>query len=173
MIAVMRQQGFYTTKGDMRVKFEAQWLHNDIKANRKGKDSVFTDLFNIPKYAVQMAQAIDKELVVTESDIQIVSLRTVLLNNVYNDLGMLIKDKLLLCSEAQSTWSINILPRMFLYVANILQQYINRHEDWNIYGSRKITIPQPILTLIYSGDKKNIPNIISLSEEFFKGGFTI
>ena len=32
-----------------------------------------------------------------------------------------------------------------------------------------MTLPKPKLYMIYTGDKKKIPDIISLSEEFFDG----
>ncbi|MCI8282590.1 MAG: hypothetical protein HFI76_13100 [Lachnospiraceae bacterium] len=37
------------------------------------------------------------------------------------------------------------------------------------YGSRKLSLPQTELYVIYTGNRKNRPEWISLSEEFFGG----
>lgn len=38
-----------------------------------------------------------------------------------------------------------------------------------MYGSKKVNIPKPELYMIYMGDRKTIPDTISLSEDFFGG----
>jgi len=91
----------------------------------------------------------------------------------YNDLGLLVKDKMFFCSEAQSTWSLNVLVRMFLYLAETYNRYIQKHKEMNIYGTKKITIPKPACFVIYTGDKKNLPEFLHLAEEFFAGDSTL
>ena len=105
-----------------------------ITAKYTGKATVFTDLFQIPKYAVQMVQTIQKDKKIREEDIQIITITPILLNKPYNDLGIMVKDELIICSEAQSTWSLNILPRMFMYLAETYHRYIQSHPELNIYG---------------------------------------
>ena len=143
------------------------WLTNDSRPKRKGKDSVFCDLFNIPRYATEITQALHPELSITEHDITLVSLSTVLMVRPYNDLGILVKNKLLLCSEAQSTWSLNVLVRMFMYLAETYHRYIQSHKEMNLYGSKKLVLPIPECCVIYTGNDKNVPDELSLAEEFF------
>lgn len=147
----------------------ADWMEDKASARRKGKDSVFIDLFHIPANAVEMVKALSPGLEVTEEDIEFVTLYSVLMVRPYNDLGLLVKDKMFFCSEAQSTWSLNVLVRMFLYLAETYNRYIQKHKEMNIYGTKKITIPKPACFVIYTGDKKNLPEFLHLAEEFFAG----
>ena len=147
----------------------ADWMEDKASARRKGKDSVFIDLFHIPANAVEMVKALSPGLEVTEEDIEFVTLHSVLMVRPYNDLGLLVKDKMFFCSEAQSTWSLNVLVRMFLYLAETYNRYIQKHKEMNIYGTKKIPIPKPACFVIYTGDKKNLPEFLQLAEEFFAG----
>ena len=147
----------------------ADWLEDKASARRKGKDSVFIDLGHIPANAVEMVKAFSPGLEVTEEDIEFVTLHSVLMVRPYNDLGLLVKDKMFFCSEAQSTWSLNVLVRMFLYLAETYNRYIQKHKEMNIYGTKKITIPKTACFVIYTGDKKNLPEFMHLAEEFFAG----
>lgn len=144
--------------------------NSGITAKYKGKDTVFTDLFKNPKYALKMAQTIQKDNSIRVEDIQIITITPILLNKQYNDLGIMVKDELIICSEAQSTWSLNILPRMFMYLAETYHQYIQNRPELNLYGHKKISLPRPVCAMIYTGeDRKNIPPTLSLNDEFFKG----
>ena len=48
-------------------------------------------------------------------DIFTVTIRNILTNKTYNDLGILARDKFVILVEAQSTWSMNILIRILIY----------------------------------------------------------
>ncbi len=146
---------------------DADWLADSDPARRKGKDSVFCDLFNIPRYAAEITQTLHPELSITEQDIDLVSLHSVLMVRPYNDLGILVKDKFLFCSEAQSTWSLNVLVRMFMYLAETYHRYIQNHKEMNLYGPKKITLPTPECCVIYTGRDKDVPEELSLATEFF------
>ena len=75
-------------------------------------------------------------------------------------------DRLIILVEAQSTWSPNILIRSLLYVATTYQNYINE-RNLDVYSSKKISIPKPELYVIYTGEHKERPKEMILSEEFF------
>ena len=82
---------------------------------REIKSSVFTDLFSDPKYAFQFFQAFHPEdHTTTEDEVQIITLDNVLTDKQYNDLGFRIGDRLIILVEHQSTWSENIVVRVFL-----------------------------------------------------------
>lgn len=138
---------------------------NVVKRNIK--DCVFTDLFGNKKYLRELYLALHPEDTdVTEDDLTDITIENVLVNDLYNDLGFRVGDKLIILVEAQSTWSPNILIRSLLYVATTYQQYIDdRHLD--VYTSKKICIPKPELYVIYTGDRKTQPKELQLSKEFF------
>ena len=139
------------------------------KSNRKAKDSVFTNLFTIPKYRYQLFKELHPEVKgLTEDDIEIVTLEHVLMNNEYNDLGLLAGDHFLILAEAQSTWSVNILIRFLLYLASTYKDYIES-KGISIKKKKKATIPKPELYLIYSGNKGRKPEMLSFTKEFFGG----
>ena len=139
----------------------------ELKSRRNSKDTVFIDLFSIPKYQLQLFHALHPEINdVTEDDIKLITLNPVILNLDYNDLGILVKDKLIIFVEAQSTWTINILIRMLLYLAMTYQDYITERNLY-VYGSKKIKIPEPEFYIVYTGNKKFDKDIISLREDFW------
>ena len=141
---------------------------NIIKSisRRNIKDTIFTDLFKIPAYQLQLVKALHPEDEnVTEKDIKLLTIQHIFVNGIYNDLGLLVRNKLLLLVEAQSTWSINILIRLLLYLSTTYQDYITAYK-FSLYSSTKIEIPEPEFYIIYTG-KKKVKDKISLREEFW------
>ena len=139
----------------------------DVKTT--SKDSVFCDLFRERKYALQLYRAIHPEdTEVTEADIGDVTIKNIFTDQEYNDLGMTVREKLLLMLEAQSNWTVNIIIRIFLYLAHTWNEYIEQTRQ-NRYGSKKLDVPRPEFYVIYAGDRKTRPEWIRLSEEFFEG----
>ena len=133
------------------------------------KDSVFCNLFKIPEYTLQFYRYTHPEDTTATADlIQLVTLENVFLNQQYNDLGFTVRDKLLILVEAQSSWSVNILVRILLYAAQTIQQRI-LDAHMNIYASKKLALQKPEFYVIYTGDRKTIPDTLTLSEEFFDG----
>ena len=143
-----------------------------IRAKQAAKDSVFRDLFGNPKYLFQLYQALHPEDInTTEDEIGTVTIKNVLLNQMYNDLGFTVgkeNPRLMILLEAQSTWTINILVRILMYLANTLQEYIESRK-LNVYASKKIELPMPELYVIYTGERKDCPEWISLADAFFAG----
>lgn len=142
--------------------------HSKEVVKRTAKDSVFRDLFGNPRYLIELYQVLhpeDKD--VDEDKLGIVTIKNVLLDQRYNDLGFTVDDRLLVLVEAQSKWSVNIIVRIFLYLAQTWQEYIVSTRQ-NIYGSGKLKLPRPELYVIYSGSRKQLPEIMYMSEEFFE-----
>lgn len=135
---------------------------------RNTKDSVFTNLFQEPEYVVQLYKALHPDEDVTEDMIEIVTLKNILVDGIYNDLGFTIGKRLVVLVEAQSTWTVNIIIRGLMYLVQTYQDYIS-NEELNVYSSKKIELPRPELYVIYSGNKKIDNEYITLSEEFFDG----
>lgn len=142
----------------------------EVRAKRTAKNSVFLDLFQDKKNLLELYKALHPEdMDATEDMLDIVTIDNVLTDNLYNDLGIMVgKSKLLLLLEAQSTWTVNILVRILLYLAQTYHEYFERTEQ-SLYKSKKVIMPKPELYIIYTGSKGRKPDVISLSKEFFNG----
>ena len=139
------------------------------EAKHTAKDSVFTDLFAIPKYLLQLYRALHPEdQEITEENISNVTIHNVLLDQCYNDLGFLVGNRLLVLAEAQSTWTVNILVRSLMYLVQTWQEYV-QSTGQNIYGSKRVELPRPELYVIYTGSRKRRPAYLRLSDEIFSG----
>ena len=97
-----------------------------------------------------------------------VTIENVLTDNLYNDLGFIVNNKLMILIEAQSTWTMNILVRVLLYLAQSYHEYFQRTSQ-NYYKSKKVKMPKPELYVIFTGNKGRKPDRILLSKEFFEG----
>lgn len=136
---------------------------------RKIKDSVFTNLFQDKKYLLQLYKALHPEdCNVTEDEIADVTIKHVLVDSDYNDLGFSVGNRLMILVESQSTWTVNIIIRALMYLIQTYHDYFKRTNQ-NLYGSKKVNMPSPELYVIFTGERKNIPDTISLSKEFFDG----
>jgi len=134
---------------------------------RKIKDSVFTNLFQDRKYLLQLYKALHPEdCNVTEDAIADITIKHVLVDADYNDLGFSVGNRLMILVENQSTWTLNIIIRALMYLIQTYHDYFKRTNQ-NLYGSKKVNMPIPELYVIFTGERKNIPNTISLSKEFF------
>ncbi|MBR1814934.1 MAG: hypothetical protein IJ773_14155 [Lachnospiraceae bacterium] len=138
---------------------------------RTVKDSVFSEIFTIPAYQVELLQALypDAENI-TEQDIQNVTIRNIVSVDVYNDLGLLFRDTLVVLMEAQSVMTPNILVRFIEYIARTYKDHILRTgQNW--YSRSKVSVPIVDLYVIYVGDRSDVKDgsVISLTDEFFHG----
>lgn len=142
---------------------------DDAKAKQTVKDSVFTDLFGNSKYLLQLYQSLHPEdTAVKESDLKAISLENIFTDGIYNDLGFIKGDKLMVLVEAQTTWTVNIIIRALEYLVNSYRRYFSENNI-DLYKSKKAELPRPELYVIYTGDRKTRPEEITLSEEFFGG----
>ena len=138
-------------------------------AKRTAKNSVFLDLFQDKSYLLKLYKTLHPEDTdATEDSLTDVTITNVLTDNLYNDLGFIANNKLMILVEAQSTWTVNILVRILLYLAQSYHEYFQRTcQDY--YKSRKVKMPKPELYVIFTGNKGRKPDKISLSREFFEG----
>lgn len=133
------------------------------------KDSVFSALFREKKYLIQLYRTLhpeDQEM--TEDALTDITINNILTDGMYNDLGFMAGDRLMILVEAQSTWTMNIIIRALMYLAQSYHDYFDR-EGMDLYGSRKVKLPKPELYVIYTGERAAKPEVISLAEEFFQG----
>ena len=141
----------------------------EVMAKRTAKNSVFLDLFQNKSYLLKLYRTLHPEdTTATEDSLTDVTITNVLTDNLYNDLGFIVNNKLMILVEAQSTWTVNILIRILLYLAQSYHEYFQRTcQDY--YKSRKVKMPKPELYVIFTGNKGRKPDKISLSKEFFEG----
>ncbi|MCM1560512.1 MAG: hypothetical protein NC123_13375 [Butyrivibrio sp.] len=142
----------------------------EVKAKRTAKNSVFLDLFQDKKNLLALYKTLHPEDTdATEDTLDIVTIDNVLTDNLYNDLGIMAgNNKLLLLLEAQSSWTVNILIRILLYLAQSYHEYFERTSQ-SLYKSTKVKMPKPELYIIYTGNRGRKSDTLTLSKEFFDG----
>ena len=153
------------SKSKMKTKTKAK-VKKAVK--REAKASVFTHLFTIPKYMRELYLCFhpeDKDI--KESELKDVTIASIFTNIQVNDLGIIARDILLILAEAQSVWTLNILPRTIGYLAESNNRYV-QDTNQNIYGTKKVTLPRPELYVIYTGNKNIKQKEISLRKDFFE-----
>jgi hypothetical protein len=128
------------------------------------KDSVFTFLFSEPRYLLELYQYLHPEDVdVTEAECKLITSKNVLSNGFYNDLGIQVRDKLILLVESQSTFSVNLPLRMLIYLAESYREYVLKNKI-SLYSSKPATVPKAELYVVYTGFKEHVPDILRLSD---------
>ena len=135
----------------------------------KIKDSVFTNLFGDPKYLIKLYRALHPEdVTTTEDDLSDITVENILTSGQFNDLGFRVGNSLLILVEHQSTWTVNIIIRILLYLAQTYNLYFTEN-DIDLYSSKKAEFPKPELYVIYTGEGSPTQEFISLKDEFFGG----
>ena len=141
----------------------------DAFAKYTAKDSVFSTLFQDKKYLIQLYRALHPEdTETTEDALMDITIRNVLTNGIYNDLAFRVGDKVMFLVEHQSSWTMNIIIRVLMYLVQIYHDYFEE-QDADLYGSKKVHVPEPELYMIFTGERASRPETISLSKEFFGG----
>ena len=140
---------------------------SEDRINRNIKDSVFCNLFGKPEYLIQLYRVLHPEDKETQAeDLTIVTLSNIIVRAIYNDLGFLAGNRLLVLVEAQSSWSENIVVRFLMYLGETYRRYIEKN-DLDLYTTKKVELPKPELYVVYIGDRKKRPETISLKRSFF------
>lgn len=130
----------------------------------RAKDSVFSFIFRQPENLLRLYQALHPEdTEVTEADCKLVTLEHILTNGITNDLGVRVRDTLIILMEAQSKFTINIVLRMLLYLAATYKEYVEE-QKLDLYGSKAVQIPRPELYMVYTGPCRELPEVLRLSE---------
>ena len=102
---------------------------SEDKINRNIKDSVFCDLFGRPEYLYQLYQVLHPEDTETQlDDLTIVTLSRIIVHEMYNDLGFVASNRLIVLVEEQSTWSVNIVVRFLMYLGETYRRYIEKND---------------------------------------------
>ncbi len=141
---------------------------NTETVKRRSKDSVFVDIFSDVNYVLELYKELHPEdTEVTADDINIQTIKSVLVNTLYNDLGFLVRDILVMLVEAQSVWNPNISLRLLIYLAETYRRYLAQSEQ-SEHSTSRVKLPRPELYVIYSGEAE-VPEEISFAEDYFDG----
>ena len=142
---------------------------DDIK--RTVKDSVFSALFNEPKYLRQLCKVLKPSATEAELDtIANVTIKNVLVNGLYNDLAcsMGLNALFLFFCEAQSVWSENIAYRQLEYYVEWTHNYVVRN-GYNLYGRKAVPLPVPEFFVVYTGKNAPKEDVVTLKATNFCG----
>jgi len=105
------------------------------------KDSVFTTLFRDKKYLIQLYRALHPEdTETTEDALKDITIRNVLTNGIFNDLGFRVGDKIMFLVEQQSAWTMNIIIRALMYLVQTYHDYFEE-QGADLYGSKGRNVP--------------------------------
>ncbi|MCD8105404.1 MAG: hypothetical protein LUF35_10510 [Lachnospiraceae bacterium] len=87
----------------MDDKVEVNKTSTGENMQRTVKDTVFRNLFSDPNYLIQLYRVLHPEDVkTTAAELKYVTLETVVATGIYNDLGFMVGDKLIILCESQS-----------------------------------------------------------------------
>ena len=138
---------------------------------RNYKDSVFVDLFahdiTAKENFISLYNALHgTNLDVATTEIQPVMLEKVLYMKYYNDVAMLVDDKIVVMIEHQSTINENMPFRFLEYIARIYEKIVNPKEK---FERKLVKIPVPEFYVFYNG-KEDFPSEseMKLSDAFIK-----
>ena len=132
-----------------------------VTQKSKYKDSVFSYLFKDEQYRYQLYKFLHPEdTTVQPKDIAVNTLAPVMVNDLYNDLCLRVRDRMMIFVEDQSTFGQNLAFRIFLYAASTYREYALKHEVDIYHGS--FVFPEAEFYVVYTGDRK-VPGVIKLS----------
>lgn len=149
----------------MEEKFDSTMKkHQEVK--HSVKDSVYRKLFSEPKNCLELYKSLfpdDED--VTIDDIHDVTIRNYMVNDQYNDIAFMVRNELLVLTEAQDTWSDNVVLRIVLYRFEILKREIG-YKKKSVFRKKRISIAGAVYFVIYTGDDKSVKDEYRLSELF-------
>ena len=137
-------------------------------AVRNIRDSVFTKLFSNRKNVLELYREINPDdTTVRLKDIKVVTIRNVIANGVYNDLGFTVRGDQLYLIEAQSTKGPYLPFRMgeyFIETVYVIKTDFSR-KKYSPTGD--YLLPNPHFYTVYTG-KEKVPEVYD-SAAFFSG----
>ncbi|MBR0168667.1 MAG: hypothetical protein IJQ08_08335 [Synergistaceae bacterium] len=139
------------------------------RVNKKAKDSVFINLFTYPEYQMWLYEELfPEDKTITPAELVLFKVDHILINHPYNDLGLLVRGKLIVLAEAQTKWSENIIYRLAEYYFQSMEEFIYKTK-MNVHSTAKIDMLDVEAFVIYPGTEKIENDVISLRDVFFNG----
>ena len=135
-------------------------------ANRQYKSTIFAMLFQEKKRLLELYNALNGTHYTDPDLLEVNTLENAIYLGMQNDLSFLIDSRMYLY-EHQSTLNPNMPLRFLFYVTDL---YSSLTRDANLYGTKRISIPQPRFLVFYNGRQKMPDRMtVKLSELYHKG----
>ena len=138
---------------------------DEIRPEKKHKDTIFRLLFSEPRRAVELYNAVTGEDLPLDTELTYTTLTNAIYIDRKNDLGFVINNRHLVLVECQSTVNMNIPLRCLGYVSRTLE---NLAGNENLYGSRLIKFPAPEFYVFYVGSANWDVKHLKLSDAFLE-----
>ena len=140
-------------------------------ANREVKDGVFKMLFEEPEKAAELYTALTG-ISCTADEVQIFKITTIVSGKIRNDLGLLVRGRIIFLGEHMSTLYANMPLRCLIYVVDSYDRLIKiRGEERFIYNSKLYKIPKPQFVVFYNGvQDRPDREVLRLSDAFEDDG---
>lgn len=133
--------------------------------NRTYKDVLFDKIFSDKKAILELYNAIAQTEYQDESVVSVNTIKRAVFLGIENDKSFIIDD-ILNIYEHQSTLNPNMPVRGLMYLSELYRQFIYENK-LDIYGSRQVSLPQPVYIVFYNGEKRQPERqIISLRSAF-------
>ena len=163
--------------------------NNEMKYNKKYKDTSFKYLFNNEQEISNFYKAITEKYI-NPNDIQLENLDSLVIADWCNDVSFRTKDNsVVILFEQQSSKCSNMTIRCLVYYTNLIQRFYNENygaDDENkngfkdkIYSSTVLKVPKPEFYVLYIGKNdinnqelftehnKNFEAVTSFSDDIF------
>ena len=119
--------------------------------SKRYKDSMFRDYFNDKVRLLSLCNALLGTNFNNPDELEINTLDGVFFSQIKNDLSCLIKNRLIIIIEHQSTINENMPLRMLFYITELLRRrFKGKHKQ--LYNEQLISLPKPEFFVIYNGN---------------------
>ncbi|MBE6528201.1 MAG: hypothetical protein E7Z64_03405 [Thermoplasmata archaeon] len=138
------------------------------------KDSIFVSFFKKPENVLELYRETHPEdTTVSLEDIKLNSLENVIVTGPVNDLGFIVKDKLLCLIEAQSYYLPSVLLRSFVYMLRTLERFL-REKGIDINYAKESEVPEWVVYVIFTkGSRYSNRNEVLVFEDIGKNFFDL
>ena len=142
-----------------------------IYYNRTYKDVLFDKIFSDKRAILELYNAIAQTEYQDESMVSVNTIKRAVFLGIENDKSFIIDD-ILNIYEHQSTVNPNMPVRWLMYLSELYRQFIYENQ-LDIYGSKQVSLPQPVYIVFYNSEKKQPERqIISLRSAFDQSSST-
>ena len=136
------------------------------KDNHEHKSTLFCKAFEDKKYLLDLYNGVNRTNYQNIDDLEVNTLENVVYITMKNDLSFLIDCNMNLY-EHQSTMNPNMPLRGLLYLAQLYNKYIAKH-NLNLFSSSAQKIPVPQYVVFYNGTQEQPDEQILLLSELFQ-----
>lgn len=139
-------------------------MARELKQNSKIKDTLFSLIVKERKFLLEIYKSIHPEDVTAgEEDVELVNIEPLFFRTVYNDMAILVRKRLLILIEDQSTWTENIKYRLMEYYTK-LYSVLDREYGRKRYRRKPLDFPEFELCVFYTGNEV-VPEKLYLTEK--------